>query len=113
MKSPAIDQYIEQAAPFAQPILRHLRELVHRACPEAEEKLKWGFPHFDYKGVYTSMAAFKEHCAFSFWKAKLMNDPYGLDPLLCRDGPLLPGVPLPAAGAGDTGGGLLHVVYEV
>lgn len=78
MKSPAVDQYIEQAAPFAQPILRHFRELVHRACPEAEEKLKWGFPHFDYKGVYTSMAAFKEHCAFSFWKAKLMNDPHGL-----------------------------------
>jgi uncharacterized protein YdeI (YjbR/CyaY-like superfamily) len=78
MKNDAIDQYIEKSAPFAIPILVHLRELVHRACPEAEEKLKWGFPHFDYKGVYTSMAAFKEHCAFNFWKAKLMPDPLGL-----------------------------------
>jgi uncharacterized protein YdeI (YjbR/CyaY-like superfamily) len=42
------------------------------------EKLKWGFPHFDYKGVYVSMAAFKEHCAFNFWKAPQMNDPHGL-----------------------------------
>lgn len=78
MKSSEVDTYISRSADFAQPVLRHLRELVHQACPQAEEKLKWGFPHFDYKGTYVSMAAFKEHCAFSFWKAKLMDDPHGL-----------------------------------
>jgi len=78
MKDKRIDNYIEGSAEFAKPILSHLRDLVHQACPGAEEKLKWGFPHFDYKGVYTSMAAFKEHCAFSFWKAKLMDDPQNL-----------------------------------
>ena len=78
MKDLLVDQYIAASADFAKPILNHLRELVHRACPEAEEKLKWGFPHFDYKGVYTSMAAFKEHCAFNFWKARIMEDPLGL-----------------------------------
>ena len=78
MKSHEIDQYIENSAVFAKPILIHLRDLVHKACPEAAEKLKWGFPHFDYKGVYTSMAAFKEHCAFNFWKAGVMKDPHGL-----------------------------------
>lgn len=77
-KDPRIDAYIEASAPFAKPILVHLRQLVHQACPEVKEKIKWGFPHFDYKGVYTSMAAFKEHCAFNFWKAKLMTDPHGL-----------------------------------
>jgi len=78
MRDTKIDLYIEASADFAKPILRHFRDLVHQACPNAEEKLKWGFPHFDYKGTYTSMAGFKEHCAFSFWKAKLMPDPYGL-----------------------------------
>ncbi len=78
MKNSLVDQYIEKSADFAQPVLNHLRELVHRACPEVEEKLKWGFPHFDYKGVYVSMAAFKEHCAFNFWKVKLMDDPHSL-----------------------------------
>ena len=78
MKNREVDDYIEKSAGFAQPVLNHLRDLVHRACPEAEEKLKWGFPHFDYKGVYTSMAAFKEHCAFNFWKVKLMADPHNL-----------------------------------
>jgi uncharacterized protein YdhG (YjbR/CyaY superfamily) len=44
---PKIALYIAKAAPFAQPILNHLRALVHQACPETEEKIKWGFPHFD------------------------------------------------------------------
>jgi uncharacterized protein YdeI (YjbR/CyaY-like superfamily) len=70
-----IDNYIAQAQPFAQPILNHLRMLVHTACPEAEETMKWSFPHFDYKGeMMCSMAAFKQHCAFGFWKASLMKE---------------------------------------
>jgi len=78
MKNPKVDEYIRKSADFAQPVLRHLRDLIHKACPGVEEKIKWGFPHFDYKGTYVSMAAFREHCAFSFWKASLIADTYGL-----------------------------------
>jgi uncharacterized protein YdeI (YjbR/CyaY-like superfamily) len=67
-----IDAYIARAAEFAQPILKHLREIVHQACPEVEETMKWSFPHFQYKGLLCSMAAFKEHCAFGFWKGSLI-----------------------------------------
>jgi uncharacterized protein YdeI (YjbR/CyaY-like superfamily) len=75
-KDQRIDAYIAKSAAFAKPILHHLRELVYKACPEAEETMKWSFPHFDYKGeMMCSMAAFKEHCAFTFWKASLMKDP--------------------------------------
>ena len=75
MTDERVDAYIAKAAPFAQPILSHLRELVHRADPQATETIKWGFPHFEYKGILCSMAAFKEHCTFGFWKAELMTDP--------------------------------------
>ncbi len=69
--NPAVDAYIAKSAEFARPILKHLRELVHAACPEVEEKLKWGFPHFDYRGaMMCSMAAFKQHCSFHFWLYK-------------------------------------------
>lgn len=71
---PRIDAYIEKSAPFAQPIMEHIRELVHKACPQVEETVKWGFPHFEYKGILCSMAAFKKHCYFGFWKAALMKD---------------------------------------
>jgi uncharacterized protein YdeI (YjbR/CyaY-like superfamily) len=69
-----IDDYIGKAGEFARPILSHLRKLVHKACPEVEETIKWGFPHFDHKGILCSMAAFKQHCSFGFWKASLMRD---------------------------------------
>ena len=71
---PKIDAYIEKSAAFAQPILEHLRELVHKTCPQVEETIKWGFPHFEYKGILCSMAAFKQHCSFGFWKATLLQD---------------------------------------
>ena len=71
-----IDAYIAKAQLFAQPILKHIRELVHKACPGAEETMKWSFPHFDYKGsMMCSMASFKQHMAFGFWKASIMKDP--------------------------------------
>jgi uncharacterized protein YdeI (YjbR/CyaY-like superfamily) len=73
-KDQRVDNYITKSVDFAKPILKHFRKLVHQACPEIEEKIKWGFPHFDYKGMMCSMAAFKHHCAFTFWKASLMKD---------------------------------------
>lgn len=69
-----IDLYIFKSADFAKPILLHLRELVHTACPDVVETIKWGMPSFDYKGPMCSMASFKQHCAFGFWKASLMKD---------------------------------------
>src|ERR1700758_4406660 len=78
-KDPRIDAYIDKAQPFAQPILKHYRKLVHQACPDVQETIKWSFACFDYKGPFTSMAAFKQHCAFGFWKAVLMKDGKNLE----------------------------------
>jgi uncharacterized protein YdeI (YjbR/CyaY-like superfamily) len=71
---PRVDAYIRSAQPFAQPILAHLREVVHRTVPEVQETMKWSTPHFDYKGMFCGIAAFKEHVAFGFWKAGLMAE---------------------------------------
>jgi uncharacterized protein YdeI (YjbR/CyaY-like superfamily) len=65
---PRVDAYLERAAPFAQPILAHVRKLMHQACPHATETIKWGMPFFVQQGVILAhLAAFKEHCAFGFW----------------------------------------------
>jgi len=71
-KDPRVDAYIAKSADFARPILTRLRKLVHAGCPNVEETMKWSFPHFDYNGMMCSMAAFKQHCAFGFWKGKLI-----------------------------------------
>lgn len=73
-RDPRVDAYIANSAEFAQPILLHIRELVHATCPDAQETMKWSFPHFDYKGMMCSMASFKAHCAFGFWKGALVLD---------------------------------------
>jgi len=68
-----IDAYIDRAAPFAKPILQHIRKLVHQACPEVTENIKWGMPFFEYKGIICNMAAFKKHCSLGFFKAGQMK----------------------------------------
>jgi uncharacterized protein YdeI (YjbR/CyaY-like superfamily) len=71
-----VADYIAKSESFAQPILEHLLQLVHDTCPDVKEVLKWGIPHLDYKGeMMCILAAYKQHCSFSFWKASLMNDP--------------------------------------
>lgn len=76
--NPKFDAYIAKSAPFAQPILIHLRAIVHQGCPDVEEVIKWGFPNFEYKGILCSIAAFKQHCSFGFWKGSIMSDPKGV-----------------------------------
>ncbi len=69
-----VDAYIAKAKPFAQPILEHLREIIHSSSDDITEVIKWGFPNFEYKGNVCYMASFKEHCSFGFSKASLMKD---------------------------------------
>lgn len=70
-----VNQYIAYSGEFAVPILTHLRKIVHKACPEVKETIKWSFPHFEYRGsILCSMAAFKNHCAFSFWLGSQLSD---------------------------------------
>ena len=79
MKNPAVDAYIAKSADFAQPILRHVRKLMHRGCPRIEEKIKWGVPTFERDGIVAMMAAFKKHVAFGFWSEKLIREKLGAD----------------------------------
>ena len=67
-RDPRIDRYIRAAEPFAQPVLGQVRKIVHDACPQVEETIKWGMPCFTYGGrILAHVAAFKTHCAFGFW----------------------------------------------
>ena len=79
MKNPAVDAYIAKSPDFAQPILKRVRALMHKACPKIEESIKWGVPHFDYKGIVAGMAAFKAHAAFGFWSSRLLKEKLAKD----------------------------------
>ena len=68
---PRIDAYIAAQADFAQPILEHIRRLVHEAVPEAEETIKWSMPHFTVRGrILGAMGAFKAHATLALRQAE-------------------------------------------
>jgi uncharacterized protein YdeI (YjbR/CyaY-like superfamily) len=72
---PRIDAFIAKAQPFAQPILTHLRALIHRALPQVEETIKWSRPAFVHEGrILGVFGAFKAHASFVLWK---MGEPTG------------------------------------
>ena len=71
-RDPRVDAYIAGAPEFARSILAHLRDIVHRNCPQVEETLKWRMPTFMHHGMLCGMAAFKQHCSFGFWKHELV-----------------------------------------
>jgi uncharacterized protein YdeI (YjbR/CyaY-like superfamily) len=74
-RSPKVDAYIAKSKPFAQPILEHLRELMHKGCPDAQESIKWSMPFFAYKGTnLANMAGFKAHCSFGFWDKSMPQE---------------------------------------
>ena len=74
--NPAVDEYISKSAEFARPILKHLCELIHKACPQIDETIKWTCPHFMYQGrILCSIAAFSSHCILGFRLASAMKDP--------------------------------------
>jgi uncharacterized protein YdeI (YjbR/CyaY-like superfamily) len=69
---PRVDAYIAKAKPFAQPVLEHLRELVHKGCPTVEETVKWNLPFFKFEGaIVANMSAFKAHCKLGFWGSEM------------------------------------------
>lgn len=84
-RNPEVDARIARAAPFARPILERLRRLFHQACPDIEEKIKWGFASFEYKGMVGGVAAFKKHATFGFWRQDVLPDP---DRLFRSSGPM-------------------------
>jgi uncharacterized protein YdeI (YjbR/CyaY-like superfamily) len=71
-RNPWFDEYIEKSADFAKPVMMHLRDMMHVACPDVEEAVKWSMPCFVYKGkILANMASFKQHMAFGFWHPEM------------------------------------------
>lgn len=70
-RDPRVDAYIDRAAPFARPILEHVRGRVQALLPDAEETTKWSAPAYTVGGkILLVMAAFKSHAALNFWRGQ-------------------------------------------
>lgn len=77
-RDPRVDDYIDQLDEVVAERVRTLREAFHRGCPELQETIKWGVPHFEHHGLLGGIAAFKHHIGLGFWRGASMQDPAGL-----------------------------------
>ena len=74
--NPKVDFYFNNAKKW-QEELENLR-MVALDCPLTEE-LKWGCPCYTFqKSNIVLIHAFKEYCAFLFFKGALLNDSHGI-----------------------------------
>jgi uncharacterized protein YdhG (YjbR/CyaY superfamily) len=64
-KPTTIDEYIDAAAPEAQPLLRELRATLKEAVPDAEESIKWSNPAFSLKRILFMFTAYKKYASFA------------------------------------------------
>ncbi len=74
--SQQIDEYIEKAQPFAIPILKKLRAIIHSTNIPIVEEVKWNSPCYSHKGLVCMTWSFKKHAAIHFFKGALLADPY-------------------------------------
>ena len=59
-----IDDYIALQSEKNQMALEHIRDIVRRLAPQAEECISYQIPMFKYKGMLVGFAAFQNHCSF-------------------------------------------------
>ena len=65
-KRPAtIAEYIQAAAPVAQPHLRSVHAILARVAPDAEQVIKWGNPFFVEPRFLFAFSAHKSHLSFT------------------------------------------------
>jgi uncharacterized protein YdhG (YjbR/CyaY superfamily) len=59
-----MDDYIALQSEKNQIALEHIRDIVRRLAPQAEECISYQIPMFKYKGMLVGFAAFQNHCSF-------------------------------------------------
>ena len=61
----SVEQYLAEVhPPAARASLEHLRAVIRKAAPDADEVISYGIPTFKDHGMLASYAAFKNHCSF-------------------------------------------------
>lgn len=72
-----VTDYIQKLPLWQQAIMNRLREIIHKADSNVEEKIKWGTPAFVHDGMYAWMFAATDWVHFSFPQGVLLDVPDG------------------------------------
>ncbi len=71
-----VSAYIQQTKPWQVDVCNSLREIVHQAIPDVEERLQYGKPHFLKDGSYAAVIhASKDKVSFMIFNASDIEAP--------------------------------------
>ena len=74
-----IDAKIESLADWRGETLARVRRLIHEACPEVVETVKWGgVPVWEDAGIICTGETYKKAVKLTFAKGAALDDPTGL-----------------------------------
>lgn len=78
--NPEVTGYIENISqPWQVEVANALRELVHRAIPDAQERIQYKKPHFLKDGHYAAVISpAKAHLSFTIFNAQHLQPPADL-----------------------------------
>ena len=63
-RDPKVDAYLDALPPDQCALLQHVREVIRRVIPDAEEAISYGMPAFKREGrFFVSYAGWKAHCS--------------------------------------------------
>ena len=63
-RSPGVDAYIAKAPKEAQAKLKAVRKAIRESAPEADERLSYGMPYYNFKGSLAYFRLAKGHIGF-------------------------------------------------
>ena len=61
----SVDAYIAAQKEDKQPVLEHIRQVIRRIVPQAEETISYQIPMYKYHGMLVGFAAHTNHCSFT------------------------------------------------
>lgn len=71
-----IEKYISESEEDKKEIMIYIRSIILKNFPQITENWKWRVPNFEYKGLLSWHAAFKEFVSLNFYKGAAINDIY-------------------------------------
>lgn len=81
-----IDEYLQRHSKGDQRLLEQMRATIHKAAPEASEKISYGIPTFHLNGNLVHFAAFSNHIGFYPTSSGIAAFKGQLEPYKCSRG---------------------------
>lgn len=81
-----VEEFVQEAAVEARPVLEQIRTIVKQAVPEVDETMGYGKPYYKYHGWMTGVTLYTKHLGVEIWDGLSAQDREELEALGYKTG---------------------------